>query len=104
MEGKMNAAEMVATEPKPKGARMERFNIVLRLDDSEWLDRIAWEIREKNGAKISRSEIVRAAIAGIRELNLQASKRPSQFVPLANARSGSDLRVLAILAARLATD
>jgi len=106
--GKMNAAETVATEPKPtgkpKGARMERFNIVLPLDDSEWLDRIAWEIREKNGVKISRSEIVRAAIAGIRELNLQASKRPSKFVPLANARSGSDLRVLAILAARLATD
>ena len=100
----MNVAETVATEPKPKGARMERFNIVLPLDDSEWLDRIAWEIREKNGAKISRSEIVRAAIAGIRELHLQASERPSKFVPLAKVRSRSDLRMLAILAARLATD
>jgi hypothetical protein len=65
MEGKMNVAETVATEPKPKGARMERFNMVLPVDDSEWLDRFTWEIREHNVAKVSRSETVRAAIAGL---------------------------------------
>jgi|SRR5215469_4481127 len=108
MEVKMIATETVATEPKPtgkpKGARMERFNVVLPVDDSEWLDRFAWEIRDQNGAKISRSEIVRAAIAGLRELHLRAPEPPSKFVPLLTlARSGSDLELIAILAARLAT-
>jgi hypothetical protein len=108
MEGAMNATETVATEAKPTGepkaARMERFNIVLLVDDSEWFDRFALEIREQNGAKVSRSEIVRAAIAGLRELHLRASERPSKFCPLVHARSESNLKMFAILAARLATD
>jgi hypothetical protein len=101
----MNATEKAAvdTSAKPSAGRMERFNIVLPLEDSEWLDRFAWEIRERNGAKVSRSEIVRAAIAGLRELHLRAPERPSRFVPLTHARTGSDLVCFAIVAARLAT-
>ena len=103
----MNATEAAAVEAKtsakPSGAPMERFNIVLPLEDSEWLDRFAWEIRQQNGAKVSRSEIVRAAIAGLRELHRRAPERPSKFAPLTQARSGSDLEMIAILAARVAT-
>jgi len=103
----MNATQVMTVEQgtaaKPNSPRMERFNIVLPREDSEWLDVLAWQIRAQTGAKVSRSEIVRAAIAGLRELHLRAPERPSKFVPLAQARSGSDLELIAILAARLAT-
>jgi hypothetical protein len=41
--------------------RLERFNVVLSLEDTAWLDRLAGEIQTGTSAKVSRSEIIRAA-------------------------------------------
>jgi hypothetical protein len=85
------------------GERLYRYNLLLADAESAWLDQLADEIRQANGAKVSRSEIVRAAIAGLRELYRLAPERPSKFVALTHARTGSDLALMTILAARLAT-
>lgn len=84
------------------GERLYRANIMLADEDSAFLDRLSDEIREHTGAKVSRSEIVRAAIAGIRELHRLAPECP-RFSPLTVARSGADLAIFSVLAIRLAT-
>jgi len=80
--------------------RLERFNLVLALGEIAWMDQLAAEIRAASGAKISRSEIVRAALDGLRELHRMAPLCP--HLALHTARSGSDLTVLAVLSARMA--
>jgi hypothetical protein len=80
--------------------RLERFNLVLSLGDIAWLDQLAAEIRAESGAKVSRSEMVRAALAGLRELHRLAPLCPT--LALHTVRSGSDLTVLAVLSARVA--
>ena len=82
--------------------RLERFNLVLGLEQSEWLDALAAEIKAQNGAEISRSDIVRAAVSGLRELHRLAPSFPDRLVSLHTARSGSDLTGLAVLSARMA--
>lgn len=95
---------LVGEAMKSNGLRLERFNIVLEPSDSEFLDRLVQEIRAVAGAKVSRSEIVRAAIAGLHELHrLTPEGGPSWLPPLNRCRSGSDLAVVAVLAARVAT-
>jgi len=83
--------------------RLYRVNLMLGDDDSAWLDQLAGEIRAATGADVSRSEIVRAAIAGLRELHhLTESDGASWLPPLTRAKRGSDLSMLAVLAARSA--
>ena len=86
------------------GERLYRYNVLLADAESAWLDQLADEIHEQTGAKVSRSEIVRAAIAGMRELHRLAPEAPSRFVPLGSSRSGADLVVMIVMAIRLATD
>jgi hypothetical protein len=80
------------------GSRLERVNLMLSSEESEWLNQLAMEIRQQTGASVSRSEIVRAAIAALRELHRFCPQ--SQFGALTAAKKGTDLRVLAILAIR----
>lgn len=82
---------------------MYRYNLVMGDSDSAWLDQFAEEIHAATGAKVSRSEIVRAAIAGMRELARLAPGCPSRFPALTHCRSGEDLAMLTVLAARCAT-
>jgi len=84
------------------GERLERVNVMLAREDSEWLDQLAEEIHAETGANVSRSEIVRAGIAGIRELHRLAPECQSRFVPLASSRSGVDLVIWMVLAIRWA--
>jgi hypothetical protein len=68
--------------------RLYRYNLVLADAESDWLDQFAEEIHTATGAKVSRSEIVRAAIAGMRELNrLAVAGGASWFPPLTTSRS-----------------
>jgi hypothetical protein len=83
--------------------RLERFNVVLSLDDIALLDSLAAEILAETGAKVSRSEIIRASLAATRELHQIAPSCPARFVPLAQCRSGSELAMLGVLAVRWAT-
>jgi hypothetical protein len=87
------------------GERLERVNIMLARQESEWLDELAAEIHTSSGAKVSRSEIVRAAIAGLRELHRLAPASLSRLVPLLPLSSctGAGLGQMAVLAMRLAT-
>jgi len=80
--------------------RLARYNVVLTASESAWLDRFAEEIHNTTNARISRSEIIRAAIAGLRELHRLGSECP--FPPLTTAVSGEILSMLAVVAARLA--
>jgi hypothetical protein len=85
------------------GARLERVNIMLERSESEWLDMLVDNVRA-NGGCVSRSEIVRAAIAGFRELAKLAPECPAKFMALERCRCGGDLIVMSVLAARYATD
>jgi hypothetical protein len=82
--------------------RLERFNVVLSLDDIAWLDQLAAEILASNGGKVSRSEILRAAVATLGELHRRAPCRPDRLVPLAQCKSGSELAQAGVIAVRLA--
>ena len=83
--------------------RLERFNIVLSLDDIAWLDQLGEEIEASNGAKLSRSEIIRAAIATLKELHKWAPRCPTKLLPLAQCKSGADLVMAGAIAMRRAT-
>ncbi len=83
--------------------RLERVNLMLMRDESEWLDQLGAEIREQTGAKVSRSEIVRAAIATLTELHRLAPACPTRLMPLSSCKSGSELTVVGVLAVRWAT-
>jgi hypothetical protein len=83
--------------------RLERFNTVLSLDDIAWLDQLAAEIQASNGTKLSRSEIIRAAIATLRELHKWAPRCPTKLLPLAQCKGGADLVMAGVIAMRRAT-
>jgi hypothetical protein len=85
------------------GERLERVNVMLERQESDWLDQLAAEIHTETGAKVSRSEIVRAGIAGMRELHRLAPACPSRFVPLATC-DGALLGQMIVLAVRWAMD
>ena len=65
--------------------------------DSDFLVRLGREIDKRTGAKVSRSEIVRASIAGMRELHRLAPLRPARFSPLAACKNETALAVAAWL-------
>ena len=48
--------------------KFTKFNISLSSDIELFLDRMKLEIREKSGARMSRSEIIRAALRYVRNL------------------------------------
>ena len=83
--------------------RLERFNVVLSLYDISWLDQLAGEILAVTAANVSRSEIIRAALATLRELHRTAPTRPARFLPLEKCRSGSELAIMGVIAVRWAT-
>ena len=89
--------------PNTEG-RLERFNVVLSLDESEWLNQLAAEIQTETGAHVSRSEIIRAALSGLSELHRLAPSCPSRFVPLHTCQSAPELGLWAVLAVRYAID
>jgi hypothetical protein len=57
--------------------RLERFNVVLSLEDVAWIDQLGMEIQTTKTGKVSRSEVIRAAIAMLRELHRLA---PAAFL------------------------
>lgn len=88
---------------KSHGAeRLERVNLMLGREESEWLDQLAAEILAATGAKVSRSEIVRAAIATLQEVHLAAPAYPTWLTPLGRCESGAALAQMGVLAVRWA--
>lgn len=55
-----------------------KFNISLSSDTELFLDRLKLEIREKSGARISRSELIRAALRYVRNLKPDLSMVKSE--------------------------
>lgn len=80
------------------GERLERVQLMLSRELSEWLDRLSVEIREKTGAAVSRSEITRAALATLREVH----RLGVDGWDLAGCRSGADLTVAGVATVRRA--
>ena len=68
--------------------RMSRYNVVLSNGESAWLDALAVEIEAATGAKVSRSEIVRSALAGMRKLSKFGAdiERTERVTPGSNRR------------------
>ena len=81
---------------------MRRVNLILSREDSVFLDKLARDIDDRVGARVSRSEIVRASIAGMRELHRLAPLCPARFSPLAACKNETALAVMMILAIRAA--
>ena len=65
---------------------MKRVNLILSREDSIFLDKLAREIDDRVGARVSRSEIVRASIAGMRELHRLAPLCPRMVKKFTAAR------------------
>ncbi len=84
------------------GKALERVNLMLTRGDSAWLDTLANEIRVNTGAKVSRSEIVRAALSTMAELHRLAPIFPARLMPLHSCKSRDELALIGILAVRSA--
>jgi hypothetical protein len=84
------------------GNELERVNLMLKRDDSAWLDRLANEIRANTGVNVSRSEIVRAALSTMAELHRLALTATPHLFSLAACKSEGELTVAGILAVRSA--
>ena len=84
------------------GEDLRRVNLILSRADSDFLVQLGREIDKRTGAKVSRSEIVRASIAGMRELHRLAPLCSARFSPLAKCKSETDLAVMLLLAIRAA--
>jgi len=84
------------------GEDLARVNLVLSRANSDFLDQLRREIDKRTGAKVSRSEIVRASIGGMRELHRLAPLCPARFSPLAAWKNETDLAVQMLLAIRAA--
>jgi hypothetical protein len=57
--------------------RLKRFHVVLSLDDTAWLDRLAKKLLAGGTVRVSRSEIIRGALATLRELCQAAPECPA---------------------------
>ena len=84
------------------GKELQRVNLMLKRDHSEWLDGLAHEIRANTGAKVSRSEIVRAALSTMSEIHRLAPKAARQLIPLGTCKTETELALAGVLAMRLA--
>jgi len=78
--------------------RLERVQLMLSRQQSKWLDQLAQEIRERTGAKVSRSEITRAALSTLTELHRLGTA--GCFDSLATCKSSAELTVAGVLALR----
>lgn len=81
-----------------ENSKLIRVNLMLSREDSDWLDEFAEEVRHKTGARLSRSEIVRAALAALRELN--ALGRCGEALPIEQVRDGVELAGMSVLTLR----
>jgi hypothetical protein len=70
--------------------------------NEDFLVQLGREIDARTGAKVSRSEVIRAALAGMKELHRLAPLYPDRFSPLAAGKSEADLVVMMVLAIRAA--
>ena len=88
------------TDQSKKAARVAliRLNFMLPVRDSQWLDDVVYVFAER-GVRISRSEILRAAIAALREVQDLSTRIPTVF-SMDSARDGTQLATLAFLAVR----
>jgi hypothetical protein len=81
--------------------RLVRVNLMLAPADSEWLDQLADEMRSMAGNRVaSRSEVVRVAIAALRELHRLSPLAPVLFTPSQSCKRADQLALLGILAVR----
>lgn len=85
-------------DPSNRERKLIRVNLMLSREDSDWLDEFAEEVRHKTGARLSRSEIVRAALAALRELN--ALGRRGEALPIEQVRDGVELAGMSVLTLR----
>ena len=72
--------------------RLERVQLMLAPDESAWLDTLGGQILARTGAKVSRSEIVRAGIRTLQELD--------RLSPLDGCTSGLMIGAVGVLTAR----
>ena len=86
----------------PNENALERVNLMLARKDSAWLDTLANEIHVNTGAKVSRSEIVRAALCTMAELHRLNPMAPSRLIPFHSCKTRDELILAGILAARRA--
>lgn len=78
--------------------RLERVQVMLHPADREFLDQLTGGIHERTGVHVSRSEIIRAGLAVLRELHRSGP------IPLTGCESGSDLAVAGMACIRLAAE
>jgi hypothetical protein len=86
------------TNTNGRGNRLERVNLMLSQEENAWLNQLSDEIKQQTGANVSRSEIVRAGLAAIRDLHSIGAA--SRLGALTAAKNGSELRVVAVMAVR----
>jgi hypothetical protein len=82
------------------GERLERVQLVISMDQSEWLNELASEIKQRTGAHVTRSEITRAAISALREMHRLGIA--GCFDSLADCTSCSELTVAGVVTVRQA--
>jgi hypothetical protein len=79
-------------------SQLVRVNLMLSAQDSAWLNEFSEEVRHLTDGRISRSEIVRAALAALREVRTFASREG--VLPLEQASNGAQLIAMTVLAVR----
>ena len=80
--------------------QLERVQLMLSRELSDWLDQLASEIREQTGAHVSRSEITRAALKTLREVHRLGTA--GCFGSLAVCKSCAELTVAGVVTVRSA--
>ena len=91
--------------PKLKGepeSGLSRFNVILADSDSRWLDELSTSIEQRHGKRVTRSQILRAGLVMLKELEKLSSMLPDRFCSLTVARSERELAAIGVLALRSA--
>jgi hypothetical protein len=89
-------------ETETDGKALERVNLMLTGADSAWLDQLANDIRTATGAKVSRSEIVRAALETMREIQSSAPMGVPSLLCLSSCKSATELAERGVVTVRVA--
>jgi len=64
-------AATAAAAPPPTGSSVDnKLTVILPPDQVAFLDRLCLDIRDKTGAKMKRTEVIRGLVAGIRASGL----------------------------------
>jgi hypothetical protein len=82
------------------GERLERVQLVISREQSDWLNELSGEIKQRTGAHVTRSEITRAAISTLREMHRLGIA--GYFDSLADCTSCSELTVAGLVTVRQA--